>query len=159
LFALLVFLILAIELSVLLLFTASGYLLGMFKLSNQNSRELKLCFEISNTEFAKGFSIKTIEIEIQEDSLSTNPKWLKNSLKLRQRNKTDVLSYLSFFFLRLLVTTWVCSNFQTFDSRFVALIKTVIVCLIAPSNVTSLSGLSMFDCPFQCNQFLWIVYV
>jgi len=60
--------------------------------SNQNSRELKLCFEISNTEFAKGFSIKTIEIEIQEDSLSTNPKWLKNSLKLRQRNRTDVLS-------------------------------------------------------------------
>jgi hypothetical protein len=26
--------------------------------SNQNSRELKLCFEISNTEFAKGFSVK-----------------------------------------------------------------------------------------------------
>jgi hypothetical protein len=25
--------------------------------------------------------------------------------------------------------------------------------------VTSFSGLSMFDCPFQCNQFLWIVYV
>jgi hypothetical protein len=60
--------------------------------SNQNSRELKLCFEISNTEFAKGFSIKTIEIEIQEDNLSTNPKLLKNSLKLRQRNRTDVLS-------------------------------------------------------------------
>lgn len=61
--------------------------------SNQNSRELKLCFEISNIEFAKGFSIKTIEIEIQEDSLSTNPKLLKHSLELRQRNRTDVLSH------------------------------------------------------------------
>lgn len=60
--------------------------------SNQNSRELNLCFEISNTEFDKGFSIKTIEIEIQVDSLSTNPKLLKNSLKLRQRNRTDVQS-------------------------------------------------------------------
>jgi hypothetical protein len=33
------------------------------------------------------------------------------------------------------------------------------LCVIAPSNVTSFSGLSMFDCPFQCNQFLWIVHV